>query len=298
MAKRKKGLGIDALLGKINPDIDRKEKQEVVSQLSNAINSIPLNNIEVNPFQPRVDFDPVALQELSDSIKVHGLIQPITVRHLHSDQFQLISGERRLRASKLAGLTDVPAYVRIANDQEMIEMALIENIQRQELNSVEIALTYQRLMEECQLTHDKLADRVGKGRTTITNYLRLLKLPPELQNGLKEGKISMGHARALINIPDIALQMSVYKDVVEKSLSVRQTEELANRYKQNSQSQATANNKAKLPNAHLQVQRDLTTLLSTKVALKRKPNGKGQIVIHFEDDEDLNRILDKIEQED
>lgn len=297
MAKRKKGLGIDALLGKINPDIDRQEKQEVVSQLSNTINKIPLINIEVNPFQPRVDFDPIALQELSDSIQVHGLIQPITVRHLHSDQFQLISGERRLRASKLAGLTEVPAYVRIANDQEMIEMALIENIQRQELNSVEIALTYQRLMEECQLTHDKLAERVGKGRTTITNYLRLLKLPPELQNGLKEGKITMGHARALINIPDIALQMSVYKDVVEKSLSVRQTEELASRYKQNSPNQTTAN-KPKLPTAHLQVQRDLTTLLSTRVALKRKANGKGQIVIHFEDDEDLNRILDKIEQED
>lgn len=183
MAKRKnKGLGIGALLGNIDADIHQsKNKKELVSDLSNTVAFIPLTNIEINPFQPRVDFDPDALKELSDSIAVHGLIQPITVRHLGDNKFQLISGERRLRASKMAVLQEVPAYIRLANDQEMLEMALIENIQRQELNPIEIAITYGRLMKECKLTHKQLAERMGKGRTTITNFTRLMTLPENIQ---------------------------------------------------------------------------------------------------------------------
>jgi ParB family chromosome partitioning protein len=298
MSKRKnKGLGIGALLGNIDPNIEsQEERKEVVSDLSNKIAMIPLINIEVNPFQPRVDFDQDALEELSGSIQVHGLIQPITVRHLGGGKFQLISGERRLRASKIANLTEVPAFVRVANDQEMLEMALIENIQRQDLNAIEVAITYQRLMEECRLTHQELSDRMSKGRATITNYVGLLKLPPVIQSGIKDSEISMGHARTLISIQDIAVQMSLFKEIVDKKLSVRQAEELAKRYKDGikpKKRQLTLD----LPPAHQDLQTRLTSFLETKVSLKRNQDGKGHIQINFTSDEDLNRILDILEQE-
>jgi ParB family chromosome partitioning protein len=193
--KKSKGLGIGALLSTMNTNLQTEDKKELVSQLSTTVNEIPLANIEANPFNPRVEFDEEALNELSDSIKLHGLIQPITVRHLGGEKFQLISGERRLRASKLAGLESVPAYIRIADDDAMLELALIENIQRQDLNAIEIATTYDRLMDELKLTHDTLAKRVGKKRSTVSNYLRLLKLPANVQAAIKEENISMGHAR-------------------------------------------------------------------------------------------------------
>lgn len=296
MAKRKnKGLGISALLGNIDADIESsKKKQEVVNDLSNTVAFIPLTSIEVNPFQPRVDFEPTALKELSDSIAVHGLIQPITVRHLGNDKFQLISGERRLRASKMAQLTEIPAFVRLANDQEMIEMALIENIQRQQLNPIEVAITYGRLMKECKLTHKQLAERVGKGRTTVTNFTRLLTLPETIQKGLKQNQISMGHAKALLGTDDYAFQIATFKSIIDKQLSVRQTEDLVKLHKNGATPPKAKSNKS-LPPAYQKVQSDLASRLSAKVNLKTDSKGKGQIVINFLNTEDLNRILGLIE---
>ena len=298
MAKRKnKGLGISALLGNIDADIDSsKKKKNLVSDLSNTVAFIPLENIEINPFQPRVNFDSDALKELSDSIAVHGLIQPITVRHLGNHKFQLISGERRLRASKMAELTEIPAFIRLANDQEMLEMALIENIQRQELDPIEIAITYGRLMKECQLTHKQLAERLGKGRTTITNFTRLLTLPENIQKGVQHGIIAMGHAKALLGTDDIAFQLGAYNEIVTKHLSVRQTENLIALHKQGQNSQGLRPKK-KLPSAYQKVQNELATALSTKVNLKTDSKGKGQIIINFLDTEDLNRILDILDAE-
>lgn len=297
MAKRKnKGLGIGALLGNIDADIESsKKKQEVVNDLSNTVAFIPLTSIEVNPFQPRVDFEPNALKELSDSIAVHGLIQPITVRHLGNQKFQLISGERRLRASKMANLKEVPAFIRLANDQEMIEMALIENIQRQQLNPIEVAITYGRLMKECKLTHQQLAERVGKGRTTITNFTRLLSLPEAIQKGLKANLISMGHAKVLLGTDDYAFQMATFKNIVDKELSVRQTSDLVKLHKSGETTPKAKTNK-NLPEAYQTVQSELASMLSAKVNLKADAKGKGQIVINFSDTKDLNRLLDILQK--
>lgn len=298
MAKRKnRGKGIGALLGSIDTNINtEQDKQELVNNLSSTVAEIELTAVEVNPFQPRVDFEPKALQELADSIEVHGLIQPITVRHLGGGKYQLISGERRLRASKMAGLQAVPAYIRLANDQEMIEMALIENIQRQELNPIEIAITYGRLMEECKLTHKEMAERVGKGRTTITNYTRLLKLPESIQNALKVGDISMGHAKALMGTEDIAFQLAVFNDILQKKMSVRQVEELMKWHREGGK-QSETKSKPKLPTAHQKVQDHLASYLSTKVTLKANSAGKGQIVINFNNTDHLNRILDILDND-
>jgi len=298
MAKRKnKGLGIGALLGGINPDIEtsKQAKQEVVNDLSNTVAFVPLENIEVNPFQPRVDFDPDALQELSDSIAVHGLIQPITVRHLGDNKFQLISGERRLRASKMAELEEIPAFVRLANDQEMLEMALIENIQRQELNPIEVAITYGRLMKECNLTHKQLSERVGKGRATITNFMRLLKLPETIQKGLEMNLITMGHAKVLLGVDDFAFQTAAYSEVVEKQLSIRELTALIDLHKKGG-NQKKSKAKKELPLPYQKVQKDLTSMLNAKVNLKADEKGKGQIVINFSDTTDLNRILDLLDK--
>lgn len=297
MAKKKAlvGKGIRALLSNIDEEAKENPK-EVVNQLSNSTAELPLSQIEVNPYQPRVEFDQDALEELSSSIKVHGLIQPITVRRLAEGKYQLISGERRMRASKLAGLTQVPAYIRLANDQEMLEMALVENIQREQLNSIEIAITYQRLIDECKLTHASMSERVGKNRSTVTNYLRLLKLPPEIQLGIKENNISMGHARALVGVEDIALQLTIFSEVLEKGLSVRKTEDLIRSY---TSPQASAKKAAKpaLPLAYQSVQENLRKYLGAKVQLKVNKAGKGQILINFGDNEDLNRLLDLIDQQ-
>jgi len=291
--KQQLGLGVRALLSSM--DVDEKETtQETVQVLSSSVAMIPTSEIEVNPYQPRKDFDPDALSELSESLKVHGLIQPITVRRMADKQYQLISGERRLRASKLAGLREIPAYIRLANDQEMIEMALVENIQRENLNAIEVAITYQRLIEECDLTHENLSERVGKKRSTVTNSLRLLKLPPDIQKSLKEGIISMGHARALSGIEDISVQSLIFKEIVDKELSVRAAEQLIKSYRE-PVGQKTAQPPSALPNDYQSVENNLKSFLGAKVALKLKPNGSGQISIPFTSTNDLNRILDLIE---
>lgn len=293
VGKQELGKGIRALLA--NVEVKNPEQQlETVRELTHTVAMIPLEEIEVNPFQPRKEFDPESLEELARSLRTHGLIQPITVRRLADNQFQLISGERRLRAARIAGLTEVPAYIRLANDQEMIEMALVENIQRQDLNAIEVAITYQRLIDECNLTHEALSERVGKQRSTVTNFLRLLKLPPDIQKALKENVISMGHARALINIEDISLQLTLFKEVVKKGLSVRATEALVRRYKE-PQAKTTDTND-NLSSDYKYVRDNLRSYLGTKVDLKLNPNGSGQIRIPFSDNNELNRILELIEK--
>ncbi len=298
MAKKVKkhqlGLGVRALLSSMEVD-NLAIKEDNVKLLSSSVAMIPIGEIEVNPFQPRKDFAVNALNELAESLKVHGLIQPITVRRLADRQYQLISGERRLRASKIAGLADVPAYIRLANDQEMIEMALVENIQRENLNAIEVAITYQRLIEECDLTHENLSERVGKKRSTVTNSLRLLKLPPDIQRSLKEGVVSMGHARALTGIEDFSVQSAIFKEIVEKDLSVRATENLIKSYREPAPSQPTASNS--LSGDYQSVENNLKSFLGAKVSLKLKSNGSGQINIPFTNTNDLNRILDLIENQ-
>ena len=228
MAKRKQiGRGVASILGGINLDTEEKqEKEKVVKTLASTVAMLPINQIEAYKDQPRKEFEDTALTELSESIKVHGLIQPITVRRIGDKQYQLISGERRLRASKLAKLKEIPAYVRVANDQEMLEMALVENIQREDLNPIEVATTYERLMEECNLTHKLLAQRVGKTRSSVTNYLRLLKLPPQIKTGLQEQVLSMGHARALAGIDNSSLQVLLFNNITSEGMSVRQIEKI------------------------------------------------------------------------
>jgi ParB family chromosome partitioning protein len=294
--KKELGMGIRALLANMEDADTPEQQQEVVKELSHHTAMIPIDQVEVNPYQPRVEFQQEALEELSESIKVHGLIQPITLRRLNNDQYQLISGERRLRASKLAGLTEVPAYIRLANDQEMLEMALVENIQRQDLNPIEVAITYQRLIDECALTHEDLGGRVGKKRSTVTNFLRLLQLPPSIQQALKDRHISMGHAKALRSVDDLAVQLSLYNEVVTKALSVRATEELVRGFQQ---PKASEPRKAppRLADAYQNVQDSLCSFLGTKVQLKPSKNGKGQLVINFNSDDDLNRLLDLIEKD-
>ena len=250
----------------------------------------------MNPFQPRADFNQQALEELSSSIKVHGVIQPITVRKIGDKKYQLISGERRLRASQMAGLEEIPAYVRTANDQEVVEMALIENIQREDLNAIEVALTYQRLIDECELTHENLGDRLGKDRSTVTNYLRLLKLPPEIQKALRDKVLSMGHARAIISVPEVDKQLYVLKEVNSKGLSVRKTEELV-RLLSSSNVKKAEKKEPSLPVAYKSVQSKLMDIFETKVKIKKSATDKGEIVIPFYSVSDLNRLLDIIEKE-
>jgi ParB family transcriptional regulator, chromosome partitioning protein len=296
MAKLKKnelGMGIRALIGgsAVEEKIQKNEPAVVVRELSSAVATINVEQIEVNPYQPRREFDQAALEELCNSLKVHGLIQPITVRRLAEGQYQLISGERRLRASKLAGMNEVPAYIRIANDQEMLEMALVENIQRQDLNAIEVAITYQRLIDECNLTHDEMSDRVGKQRSTVTNYLRLLKLPPEIQQSLKSSLISMGHAKALLGLDDLALQLMMHRRILEGQLSVRDIEALIRSYSQ-------PKNQKKEEPVHPElrkIQDKLSSYFGLKVSVDRNSVGRGKIVISFQSDQQLNGILDRLE---
>lgn len=292
--KKDLGLGIRALLS----DMDAKpaeEQREVVKEMANVVSNIPVGQIEANPFQPRTDFEAEALEELSASIRTYGLIQPLTVRRMGDGKYQLISGERRLRAAKIAGLKEVPAYIRIVDgDQEMLEMALVENIQRADLNPLEVAITYQRLIEECKLTHDAMAERVGKKRSTITNFLSVLKLPPQIQEALKERKLSLGHAKALRGVSDLALQLSLFNEILTKDLSVRATEELVRSYTE--PKAAPKKTKSALPEAYAEVQERLRMHLGAKVQLKIGAAGKGQIVIPFGSDDDLNRLLDLIEE--
>lgn len=296
MAKRRNALGrgLSALLedndNMESEDRSLRQRDEVIR--TNSLHEISLDSIETNPYQPRDYFDEEALQELSDSILLHGIIQPITVRKLTDKSFQLISGERRYQASKLAGLDKIPAYVRMANDQQMLEMALIENIQRENLNSIEIALSYQRLLSECQLKQEELGDRVGKKRTTVNNYLRLLKLPPDIQLGLKEDKISMGHARAIINIEDIDLQLAIYKKILEEGLSVRKVEELVRNQDLSKKKEPKEDVSKELPSEYKQLQQSLSSHFGTKVHVKNNGKNKGEIKIPYVSVEDLNRILE------
>lgn len=294
MSKKKKelGKGLRALLSNIeNTQNNPKAKVALVKELSANYASIMLEAIEVNPYQPRTEFDQQELMDLAKSIKVHGLIQPLTVRSMGDNNYQLISGERRMRASKMAGLTEVPAYIRVANDQEMLELALIENIQRADLNALEVAISYQRLMDECNLTHELLSERIGKNRSTITNYVRLLKLPPEIQTSVKDAALSMGHARALAGISNVMEQMSAYKQTISNGWSVRALENfLKNKNK------SLDPNEAKAPtpkDPELEsITKKLSTTFGSRVHIKRDKNGKGQFVFKFSNDKEFNDIYE------
>lgn len=260
---------------------------------SGGMDEIDLEHIEANPFQPRSDFDQEALNELAGSIKTQGIIQPITVRKLGSDKYQLIAGERRFQASKLAGLKKIPAYVRTANDQEMLEMALIENIQRENLNAIEIALSYQRLLTECDLKQEELGDRVGKNRSTVTNYLRLLKLPPDIQIGIRDKKISMGHARALINIENIETQLEIYRKIIRDDLSVRKVEAMVRQYVSGTPEKSQKLKPATSNDAALnQLRQKLSSHFGSRIQIKADEKYRGEIRIPFVSTDDLNRILE------
>ena len=290
--KERLGLGIRALLN--TADTPNTEiRKEVIKEASRTVNEIPLDWVELNPFQPRKEFDAAALEEMAASIHTHGVIQPITVRRLAEEKFQLIAGERRLRAARMAGLETIPAYILLTNDQGMLEIALIENIQREDLNALDVAISLNRLMTECSLTHENLSTRVGKDRSTVTNYMRLLKLPPEIQQSLRNGQISMGHARALAGVTDIAIQLSVFKQIVAKNLSVRAVEDLIKSY--HNGSKKTPAGKALDPEIR-KIQDTLSGIFGTKVAVKRNTKGAGQITIHFTSDTSLNEILDMLEK--
>lgn len=294
-----KGLGAllqgdDVQLSKNTGKVDAVTKENTPTA-AGSINFIKVSQVAVNPFQPRADFDEQALQELSESIKVQGLIQPITVRQVGKNEYQLISGERRLRAAKLAGIDDIPAYVRTANDQQMLEMALIENIQRENLNAIEVALSFQRMIEECNLKQEELGERVSKNRSTVTNYLRLLKLPPVIQAGIRDGQISMGHARALINVGEVEKQLYVYQEIIEKGLSVRMAEILVRNIQQQSKPKKNPVGK-QLDFQYQKIEDDLASRFSTRVKLNLKNSrGKGAIEIPFESEDDLSRILELLD---
>lgn len=291
------GRGLGALLsddGGGDKNVLAKKPLRERSASAGSISEINLDQIEVNPFQPRTDFDQEALQELSESIKIQGIIQPITVRKLNNNSFQLISGERRFQASKLAGLEKVPAYIRTADDQQMLEMALIENIQRQDLNAMEVALSYQRLLSECDLKQEQLGDRVGKKRSTVNNYLRLLKLPPDIQAAVRDGRISMGHARALINVEDTTLQLDLLKKILNEDLSVRKVEALVKQASFPDEPQEEPAQKV-VSKEILSVQDKLSSHFGTKINIASKDNNKGEIKIPFTSVTELNRILEIID---
>lgn len=291
-AKKKQALGkgLSALLKDPAQDVS-SAKDTRAPEVVGSIAEIDIDSIEVNPFQPRTHFDKEALEDLSQSIKELGIVQPITVRKVGFNEYQLISGERRFRASKLAGLTAIPAYIRLADDQTMLEMALVENIQRQDLDAIEVALSYKRLIEECDLTQEQMSERVGKKRSTITNYLRLLKLQPLIQAGIRDRMISMGHARALINVEDETEQLKIYRDTIANDLSVRQVED---RVRQLKTPQPISSAPAELPEDIREIKTELAGYFNAKVDLKRNAKGKGSIVIKFDSDRDLERIIELI----
>lgn len=292
------GKGIRSLLQNIDSDLKNAAgnlKQEV-AQTVTAILRIPIEQIEPNPRQPRHDFDQQALEELASSIKLHDIVQPITVSQLTAaGKYRLISGERRWRASKLAGLKDIPAYIRQANDQELLELALLENLQREDLNAVEIALSYKRMMEELNYTQEQVAERMGKERSTVANYIRLLKLPPDIQVAVRTNVISMGHARALINVDTVDKQLFIFNEIKSRSLSVRQTEDLVRKmYKSGTNASVKESVKSSLPPAYKKIEDNLATHFSTKVRLNHNKNGHGAISIEYYSIQELNKILDQI----
>lgn len=289
------GKGLRSLLQNIDADLKTTAgslKTEVAEQATHT-NRIPIADIQVNPKQPRRDFDEQALNELAASIKLHDIIQPLTVTRLPNGKYQLIAGERRFRASKIAGLKDIPAYIRQANDQQLLELALLENLQREDLNAMEIALSYKRMMEELSYTQEQVAERMGKERTTVTNYLRLLKLPPDIQLAVRNGSLSMGHARALVNIDTIDKQLFVFKEIRERELSVRQTEELVrNLYKNDKNDAVKSSVKSELPAAYKKIEDNLASHFATKVKMVHNKKGYGSITIEYYSLEELNKILD------
>ena len=296
------GRGLGALLSD-NDIVNPKSTglPPIVSK-NNSIDSIDINLIETNPYQPRDTFETEALKELAASIKAQGIIQPLTVRKLSNNAYQLISGERRLRASKLAGLTEVPVYIRAANDQEMLEMALIENIQRENLNAIEVAISFQRMLDECSIKQEELGDRVGKNRSTVTNYLRLLKLPPVIQAALRDSKISMGHARAMISMDSIDKQLYAFEEVLKNDLSVRKLEDLVRSMSDKNAVKSTDKTKSPAAKAeqafsseYQRIQSDLAAKFDAKVSLKADKNGSGNIQIPFISTDDLNRILEMLD---
>ena len=286
------GKGLSALLESSSTDITSRELSD--SSVLGSVAMLPIDHIEANPFNPRTHFEAEALEELSESIATHGIIQPLTVRKLGRNKYQLISGERRFKASQIAGLKEVPAYIRVANDQAMLEMALVENIQREDLNAIEVALSYQRLIQECNLTQEKLGEQISKSRTSITNHLRLLKLPAKIQLAVREKEISMGHARALVALDDEKKQLDIFDKIIEDNLSVRQVEDLIREGK--SSSKTTKTEKAKPKHKISEIQNEFTERLSDKVAakvqIKKQPNGNGKVIINFNSEVDLNRIIE------
>ena len=287
--KRGLGRGLDAILQ--SPETDITSRDISGDFVAGAVAEIDINLIETNPFQPRTEFDEEALEELAQSIKEQGVIQPVTVRKLGYNRYQLISGERRLRASKLAGMSTIPVFIRIANDEQMLELALIENIHRENLNAIEVAISYQRLIDECNLTQEQLSDKVGKSRSAIANFLRLLKLPAEIQIALRDGHISMAHARALINIDNKETQLKLLQQIIEDDLSVRQTEELANKAKTADSGKEQRKQTNYLPD-HFKAQiKTLSQALNTKVKVKRNLKGHGSVVIDFKDEAEFDRII-------
>ena len=289
------GKGLSALLDDATTDNPAAALTTQDSPIGN-IALTALSKIEVNPFQPRVDFDEDRLRDLADSITIHGVIQPITLRVIKEGKFQLISGERRLRAAKMAGLSEIPAYIKAeVTDQESLEIALIENIQREDLNALEIALNYERLIEECKLTQEELSARVGKKRSTITNYLRLLKLPSEVQYGVKEGLLSMGHSRALIGVTDTDFVTEVVKQIIEKQLSVRQVESIVKKHNQTQLDLDLVDDEPKASKNQTILAENMGRKLTTKVQLKPKKRGKGEIVISYYSEADFKRIINILE---
>ena len=292
------GKGLSALLENANTDITTKNTSNDDVVGSTAM--LPIVNIEANPFNPRTNFEKEALEELRQSISLHGIIQPLTVRKLGRDKYQLISGERRFRASQLAGLTEVPAYIRIANDQSMLEMALVENIQREDLNSIEVAISYQRLIDECSLTQDQLSQKISKSRSSITNHIRLLKLPADIQAGVRDNLISMGHARALVSAGDESLQLAIFNKILLESLSVRDVEILIrqgllkpeniedNENKKNKKSST----ETELSSVQSIFKEHLADKLASKIEVSKSVNGAGKIIINFNSEVDLNRIIE------
>jgi ParB family chromosome partitioning protein len=289
------GKGIRSLLKSIDADLKTTSgelKSSVVEAVTNMLR-IPLDEIETNPRQPRHDFDEVALQELAQSIRLHDIIQPVTVSKLPSGKYRLVSGERRFRAAKIAGLTDIPAYVRQADDQQLLELALLENLQREDLNAMEIALSYKRMMEELNYTQEQVAERMGKERSTVANYIRLLKLPPDIQVAVRSNQLSMGHARALINVDTVDKQLYLFNEIKTKGLSVRQTEELVRKlYKEN----APVKNSVKptLPEAFKRIEDNLASHFSTRVKLNHNKKGEGSISIEYYSLQELNKLLDQL----
>ena len=286
------GKGIRSLLQHIDADLKTTSGtlKSTVAENATGINRISIADIEPNPKQPRRDFDEQALQELANSIKLHDIIQPVTVSKLATGKYRLISGERRWRAASLAGIKDIPAYIRHANDSQLLELALLENLQREDLNAMEVSLSFKRMMEELDYTQEQVAERMGKDRSTVANFIRLLKLPPDIQLAVRSGELSMGHARALINVDTIDKQLFIFKEIKEKGLSVRQTEALVrNLYKQGGGVKKSS--KSQLPAGFQRIEDKLASHFSTRVKLRHSRNGSGQIIIEYYSPEELNKIL-------